>query len=31
VPGFVNSLVALSTRLLPQPVLAALAYYTMTK
>jgi short-subunit dehydrogenase len=31
VPGFVNSLVALSTRLFPLRMLAALAYYSMTK
>ena len=31
VPGFVNSLVAFSTRLAPRRMLASLAYYTMTK
>jgi short-subunit dehydrogenase len=31
VPGFVNSLVALSTRLFPLRISAALAYYSMTK
>jgi short-subunit dehydrogenase len=31
VPGFVNSLVAFSARLVPRRIMAILAYYTMTK
>ena len=31
VPGFINSLVAFSTRLLPRRMLASLAYYSMNK
>ncbi|MDR3574342.1 MAG: SDR family oxidoreductase [Anaerolineaceae bacterium] len=31
VPGFINSLVAFSTRLVPRRTLAPLAYYSMTK